>query len=153
MLLALRDGLIDGIAVWRLDRLTRQQRDLARVVEACEPHKSFIASVMEPIDTRETYGQFVAELLVAQARMERANTSTRPKRQAQQQREQGMPPSHGRRCFGYTKRYEALVPEEAALVREAINRLFAGESVRGLCFDWGPVASRPPMGTPGGLTC
>ena len=44
---------------------------------------------------------------------------------------------HGRRCFGYTKRYEALVPEEVALVREAIDRLFAGESLRGICFDWG----------------
>ena len=85
---------------------------------------------------RETHGQFVAELLVAQARMESANTSTRSKRQARQQRLLGLPPSHGRRCFGYTKRYEAVVPEEVALVREAIDRLFAGESLRGICFDW-----------------
>ena len=29
------------------------------------------------------------------------------------------------------------MPEEVALVREAIDRLFAGESLRGICFDWG----------------
>src|SRR5487761_2383837 len=90
MLVALRDGEIDGVVVWKLDRLTRQQRDLVRVMEACEAHKAFVASVMEPLDTRESYGQFVAELLVAQARMESANSSTRGRRKAQEQREQGM---------------------------------------------------------------
>ncbi len=55
-------------------------------MEACEANKAFIASVMEPIDTRESYGQFVAELLVAQARMESANSSARQRRKAQEQR-------------------------------------------------------------------
>src|SRR5438874_392404 len=54
MLVSLRTGDIDRLVVWKLDRLTRQQRDLARVVEACEPRKAFVASVTEPIDTRET---------------------------------------------------------------------------------------------------
>lgn len=56
MLEALRAGDLDGIVVWKLDRLSRQQRDLARVLEACEAQKAFVASVTEPIDTRETYG-------------------------------------------------------------------------------------------------
>jgi site-specific DNA recombinase len=136
MLGALRDGTVDGIVVWKLDRLTRQQRDLSRVMEACESRRAFIASVMEPIDTRETYGQFVAELLVAQARMESANTSVRSRRKAQEERDQGLPPTHGRRCFGYEKGYRAVVPAEQALVHEAIERLFAGESMRGICVDW-----------------
>src|SRR5665213_85052 len=45
MLEALRAGDIIGVVVWKLDRLTRQQRDLVRVMEACEQHKAFIASV------------------------------------------------------------------------------------------------------------
>jgi site-specific DNA recombinase len=136
MLEMLRAGAMDGVVVWKLDRLTRQQRDLSRVVDACNAHAAFVASVTEPIDTRETYGQFVAELLVAQARMESANTSTRSRRKAQEQRESGLPPVHGRRCFGYEKGYRAVVPAEADLVREAIRRIFAGESFRGICFDW-----------------
>ena len=136
MLGALRAGEINGVVVWKLDRLSRQQRDLVRVTEACEVHKAFIASVMEPIDTSQSYGQFIAELLVAQARMESANTSARQTRKAQEQREQGLPPSNGRRCFGYNRGYSETVPEEAALLREARDRLFAGESMRGVCFDF-----------------
>ena len=97
---ALRSGELDGVLVWKLDRLTRQQRDLVRVMEACEVHKAFIASVTEPINTADNIGQFVAELLVAQARMESANTSLRQRRKAKEQREHGVPPSNGRRCRG-----------------------------------------------------
>ena len=136
MLGALRSGELDGVLVWKLDRLTRQQRDLVKVMEACEAHKAFVASVTEPINTADNIGQFVAELLVAQARMESANTSMRQTRKAKQQREEGAPPSNGRRCFGYDARYTAIIPEEAALIREVRDRLFAGESLRSICFDW-----------------
>jgi DNA invertase Pin-like site-specific DNA recombinase len=135
MLAALKLGEVEGIIVWKFDRLTRQQRDLARVLEACAARKAFVVSVTEPIDTRETYGQFVAELLVAQARMESANTSARQRRKAQEQREQGLPPTNGRRCFGYDQRYTQVVPEEAAVLREARDRLFAGESLNSICLE------------------
>src|SRR5205823_3293513 len=101
-----------------------------------EVHKAFIASVMEPIDTRESYGQFVAELLVAQARMESANTSARQRRKAQEQREQGLPPTNGKRTFGYDQKYTTVMEAEAAVLREARNRLFAGESLRSVCTDF-----------------
>jgi site-specific DNA recombinase len=136
MLAAIRDGQLDGVLVWKLDRLTRQQRDLVRVLEACRPHNAFVASVTEPIDTRETYGQFVAELLVAQARMESANSSVRQTRKAREQAEQGLPPTNGKRCFGYEKAYTAVIPAEAAIIREARDRLFAGESLRSVCLDF-----------------
>lgn len=146
MLAGLRAGSISGVLVWKLDRLTRQQRDLVRVIEACEPNRGFVASVMEPIDTRESYGQFVAELLVAQARMESANSSTRGRRKAQEQREQGMPPPCGKRCFGYDMRYSKVVPEEAAIIREVRDRVFAGESLHGICVD---LEARGVVGTQG----
>ncbi len=136
MLDVLRTGELDGVLVWKLDRLTRQQRDLVRVMEACDVHKAFIASVTEPINTADNIGQFVAELLVAQARMESANTSLRQRRKAKEQREQGAPPSNGRRCFGYDARYTCIIEEEASRLREARDRVLAGESLRGLCFDW-----------------
>jgi site-specific DNA recombinase len=146
MLDSLRVGDIDGVLVWKLDRLTRQQRDLARVMEACEAHKAFVASVTEPIDTHENYGLFVAELLVAQARMESANTSARQRRKAQEMREEGRPPSLGRRCFGYTLDLSALVPDEAALLRDARDRLLAGESLRGVVQEWNARGVRTTRG-------
>jgi DNA invertase Pin-like site-specific DNA recombinase len=146
MLDALRAGDLDGIVVWKLDRLSRQQRDLARVLEACEAQKAFVASVTEPIDTRETYGQFVAELLIAQARMESANTSTRQRRKAQQQRELGLPPTNGKRCFGYDRTYTSIVPEEAAVLREVRDRILAGETLWSICGD---LEARGVRGTQG----
>lgn len=136
MLESLRAGDIRAVLVWKLDRLSRQQRDLGLVLEACEPYKAFVASVTEPIDTRESYGQFVAELLVSQARMESANTSVRSKRKAQELRERGAPAINSRRAFGYTNDFSAIVPEEATLLREARDRLFAGESLHGITLDW-----------------
>ena len=136
LLVSIRNGDIDGVVVWKLDRLSRQQRDLVRVMEACEPRRGFIASVMEPIDTREPHGQFIAEMLVAQARMESANSSTRQRRKAVEQREKGVPPPSGIRCFGYAMGYATIVPEEAALVREAVDSLFAGRGINGMCKEW-----------------
>src|SRR3546814_5036172 len=46
MLDVLRSGELDGVLVWKLDRLTRQQRDLVRVMEACEVHKADRKSVV-----------------------------------------------------------------------------------------------------------
>jgi DNA invertase Pin-like site-specific DNA recombinase len=153
MLGALRAGDIDGVVVWKLDRLTRQQRDLVRVMEACESHDSFVASVMESIDTREPHGQFVAELLTAQGRMESANSSLRQKRKHDELARLGVPMTGGTRTFGYTKDMRSIVPEEAALIQEAVSLLFAGESMRGICRDWqqrGVVASsgKPWQPTP-----
>jgi len=136
MLEALRGGDIRGVVVWKLDRLSRQQRDLVRVMEACEQHKAFIASVMEPIDTRENYGQFVAELLVAQARMESANTSARQKRKHAELARQGVPIIGGSRTFGYSRDMMAIIPDEVELIREAAELVFAGESIRGVCRQW-----------------
>ena len=152
MLVSVREGAIGGIVVWKLDRLTRQQRDLARVVDACELHRAFIASVMEPIDTRETYGQFVAELLVAQARMESANTSTRMRRKAKELREQGQPPNGGKRGFGYERGYLSIVEDEAAVIREARDRLLGGESLRSVALDLEARGIRSPEGQRDSIT-
>lgn len=148
MLEALRTGEIDGVVVWKLDRLSRQQRDLVRVTEACEPHKAFLASVVEGINTAESIGQFVAELLVAQARMESANTSIRQRRKAREQKQQGLPPSNGRRCFGYDRKYAMLIEDEAALIREARDRVLAGEGLRSICYDWQSRDIRTTGGNP-----
>lgn len=136
MIAALRDRDIDGVLTWKVDRLSRRQRDLVRVDETCEEVGGFIATVQEAIDTRQPTGRFVAELLVAQARMESQNTSTRVARAHEQMAKLGKPVSGGTRPFGYARGRKAIIPEEAALIREAARRVFAGEGIRGICLDW-----------------
>jgi site-specific DNA recombinase len=126
MLAAIRHKEIDGVLAWKVDRLTRRQRDLVRLDEECEDAKGFIATVVEGIDTRNPTGRFVAELLVSQARMESENSSIRVKRAHEEQAKKGSPSVGGKRPFGYTNRRE-IIPEEAELIREATDRILVGE--------------------------
>ena len=48
----------------------------------------------------------------------------------------GDPMRGGTRPFGHTADWSVIVPAEAKLIREAKRRLLAGESLRGICFDW-----------------
>ena len=42
----------------------------------------------------------------------------------------------GNRPFGYEQMRTAVREEEAVLIREARDRVFGGESIRGICADW-----------------
>jgi site-specific DNA recombinase len=52
-------GLIDGILVWKLDRLTRRFSDLERIWWLIETRKMRLLSVNDAIDTRTAAGQFM----------------------------------------------------------------------------------------------
>jgi len=136
MLTAVREKQIDGVLAWKMDRITRRQRDLVRLDEACEDSSGFIATVIEGIDTRLPAGRFVAELLVAQARMESENASIRITRKHEDLAKEGKPSRGGTRMFGFTRDRSQVVPDEAALIREAAERIYAGEGLRGVCMDW-----------------
>ena len=136
MLQAVSEKAIDGVLAWKLDRITRRQRDLVRLDEACEDVGGFIATVVDQIDTREPASRFVAELLTAQARMESENASIRVRRQHEERAKKGAPVLGGVRAFGWTADRTAVISEEATLIREAAQRVFAGEGIRGICLDW-----------------
>ena len=148
MLESVRDKDVDGVLAWKMDRITRRQRDLVRLDEACEEAGAFIATVVENIDTREPTGRFVAELLVAQARMESENSSIRVTRKHEEMAKAGRPSLGGTRMYGYSKDRMTIVPEEAALIREAMQRVFAGEGLRGICRDWEQREVVTPTGRP-----
>ena len=148
MLGAVRDKHVDGVLAWKIDRITRRQKDLVRLDEVCEQAGAFIATVVEGIDTREPTGRFVAELLVAQARMESENSSIRVIRKHKEMAKAGEPSLGGTRAFGYSKDRSTIVPKEAGLIREATQRIIAGEGVRGICRDWEQRGVVTPTGKP-----
>lgn len=148
MLSAVKHREIDGVLAWKMDRITRRQRDLVRLDEQCEESGGFIATAVEGIDTRQPTGRFIAELLVAQARMESENTSTRVTRAHEEMAKRGQPVIGGTRAFGYTRNRKAIVSEEAELIREAARRILAGEGLRGVCLDWEARGVKSPAGKP-----
>jgi len=148
MIAAVQEHAIDGVLAWKMDRVSRRQRDLVRLDEACEGAGGFIATVIEAIDTRQPTGRFVAELLVAQARMESENTSVRVTRAHEQMAKSGRPALGGTRAFGYNLSRKTIIAEEADLIHEAAARVLAGEGIRGICLDWERRGVKSPAGKP-----
>jgi DNA invertase Pin-like site-specific DNA recombinase len=128
-------GLIDGILVWKLDRLTRRFSDLERIWRLIERRKVALLSVNDSIDTTIAAGKFMLRTMVGIAEIESANTSLRVRRAKADDARNGQPNPGGMRAMGYTPSKRELVPEEAEAIRDAAERLLAGESLRSIVND------------------
>src|SRR4051812_7087734 len=135
MLEAIRSGRVDGVLVWKLDRLVRRVAEFERFWTVCDEHHTLLASATEPIDTSTDLGLALVRILVALASLESATISLRLKALEAERARRGKPP-HGKRPFGLSDGWTDLVPEEAALIREAANRVLAGNSLRQIVLDW-----------------
>ena len=145
MIEAVRDGQLDGVLCWKIDRISRRLRDFVRLDETCEKAGAFIATT-DGIDTRTQSGRFHAEILVSLARQESTNASERIKRKHLAMAQEGRPALGGTRPYGYAADRTEIIPEEAALIREAVSRITSGESIRGLVNDWQKRGVRTPTG-------
>lgn len=72
-----RDGKVAGIMVWKLDRLTRNTRDLLRLEEDLKNLRVGLASVQERLDTGTAGGRFSLTLMGALSQLEREQTGER----------------------------------------------------------------------------
>ena len=139
-------GLIDGILVWKLDRLTRRFSDLERIWRLIEKRNVTLLSVNDSIDTTTAAGQFMLRTMVGIAEMESANTSLRVRRAKADDARNGQPNPGGMRAMGYTANKRELIPEEADAIREAAKRLLDGESLRSIVNDLNDRGIRTPQG-------
>ncbi|HVC40419.1 MAG TPA: recombinase family protein [Candidatus Saccharimonadales bacterium] len=134
MLEDIRDRRVDAVVVWHLDRLHRHPRELEEFFEVCErAGVSQLASVSGDVDLSTGEGQFYARIQGAVARKESDDKSRRAKRKHLEIAQAGRW-SGSARAFGYDAA-GAIVPEEAAVIREMVARLLAGESLRTLVRD------------------
>jgi site-specific DNA recombinase len=138
----LEAGVIDVLVVYRLDRLVRRLRDWVRVEEVVERSGRKVVSVNEGEQS-----QLTLRILASMGEQESRNTSERVRRQQRQAAVAGGPPPGGRRLFGYSKRRETIIEDEARVVRELARRLLAGESVRQLT-RWANTVSLSTTGRP-----
>ena len=139
----LETGAIEGVVVWKLDRLVRRASEFERFWSVCEEAGATLAAVNDPIDTTSEVGMVVVRVLVAFAQLEAANTSTRIRSQvAERAQNGGLTVYGGRRPFGFEADRRTIRPEEAELVRDATNRIVAGESVTKLAREWNEAGVR-----------
>jgi site-specific DNA recombinase len=153
MLDAIRVGEIDGILVWKLDRLVRSPREFERFWEVCEDAGATLASVNDPVDTSSELGMVVTRMLVGFARMESVNISTRTKSAQEERARAGRHHGGGQRPYGWRRiKHETgpmtieVMAEEAEHIREAVERVLAGASMRSLAADWDARGILSPNG-------
>ncbi|MFF9122659.1 recombinase family protein [Streptomyces sp. NPDC014889] len=137
MLKDLRAGLIDGIVAYDLDRLTRQPRDLERLIEIYDerPRLEF-ATITNDINLGTPDGRTMARIMVAFANKSSHDASRRIKRKhlelAQQGKDSGGPAPYGWRKDDRTK----VDPEAAKAIREAQREILAGVRIGTIRTRW-----------------
>lgn len=147
MLEALKDGTVDAVVVWHLDRLHRRPMELEEFFEICDAAGvKDLASVTGDVDLSTHDGRFMARILGAVARKESDDKSRRTKRKHLELAEAGAAVGSGR-PFGYEADRVTVRASEAELVREATTRVLAGESIRGICTDWNSRGMVRPSGS------
>lgn len=152
MLADLDAGVIDSIIVYHGDRLMRQPHDLERLISIAERGGIRIASVSGTRDLDNPDDRFILRIEVAAACRESDSTSRRVRRRLAANREAGRTQRGGYRPFGFgvqigTKErvdpsgavvevpvYDTYqqVPREAQYLRDAVDRLLAGQSQGGV---------------------
>jgi site-specific DNA recombinase len=131
-----RAGKVNAIVAWHTDRLHRAPRELEEFIDICDRHDVHIETVRAgELDLKTPTGRAVARTLGAWARYESEHKSERIRRKSVEQAQQGLPHMGGARCYGYLKDRVTIVPHEAAVLREVVERVLAGESLRSICRD------------------
>jgi DNA invertase Pin-like site-specific DNA recombinase len=141
----LKAGVIDAVACWHLDRLTRHTMELEHLCQLSEERGSLFMAVHGDIDLRTSIGRMTARMLAAVARREVEGKAERQRAANWQRACVGESWSGGMRCYGYDDSGKHVIEEEAAIIREMADRLLPvvengvlkrpAESLRSLVMD------------------
>src|SRR4051812_22890721 len=101
-----RSGVTHGIAVWHVDRLFRQPRDLERLIDLAD-HGFRVISSHGSRDLSDPDDRFILRIEVAHAARSSEDTSRRIRRRQQRYREEGRPVG-GAPGFGFPRRQRPL---------------------------------------------
>src|SRR5713101_1990943 len=131
LLADIREGKVDVVVVYKIDRLTRSLADFAKIVEIFDAKGVSFVSVTQQFNTTTSMGRLTLNVLLSFAQFEREVTGERIRDKIAASKRKGMwmggvPP------LGYAARDRKLViiPGEAATVRDVFRRYAALGSVR-----------------------
>jgi site-specific DNA recombinase len=117
-------GEVDVVAIYKLDRITRSQKDLHAFLGFLREHGVDLVSVTQHFDTTTPHGRAMIGILGTFSELERETTAERTRDKVAEARRKGHW-TGGRVPFGYTVKDKQLepLPEEAERVRD-IFRLY-----------------------------
>ena len=147
LLQAIKANEVDAVVAWDIDRLVRRPIELEEFVTLCDGAGiDQLATVHGVVNLGTGDGLLVARIKGAVAAEEVRKLRERIRRKHLELAEQGKPSGGGTRKFGYELGREAVRPDEADAIREAVGRVLAGESVRSICVDWNERGLRTVTG-------
>ena len=135
------NGAIDCVLVYKLDRLSRSQKDTLYLIEdVFNPHGVDFVSLNESMDTSTPLGRLMLGILSAFAQLERENIRERTRMGMKERVKSGLWMGGGRVPFGYDYDREkgVLVPNsDADAVRKIYDLYLAGNSVSSIARTLG----------------
>lgn len=148
----IKDGRIDIIIVYKVDRLTRSLADFARMVELFDTHNVSFVSVTQQFNTTTSMGRLTLNVLLSFAQFEREVTGERIRDKIKASKQKGMWMG-GNIPFGFEVKDRKLFPkkQDAELVREifrryldlgCVRRLYNDLSMKGIKSVRGKIMSR-----------
>lgn len=134
MLEAIERGDVDAVVIYKLDRLSRKQRDTMELIEDVFLAKDVtLVSLSETLDTSTPWGRAMIGILSSFAQMEsetiQARTSMGRKAKAEKGGYAGGKPPYGYRAVNGVL---TIVPEEAEVVRLVFALREDGETLKGI---------------------
>ncbi|HCG55823.1 MULTISPECIES: recombinase family protein [Brevibacterium] len=142
----LRAGVITALAVYDLDRLARDPRDLEDAIEVVQHHGSLIISATSAgTDLMSDSGRAMARVMVTMAQKSSADTARRVARAHLESAHEGRPVG-GSRPFGFLADKVTHCPVEAPLVRKAAQDIIDGASIRGIAEEWAAAGIKTVRG-------
>jgi site-specific DNA recombinase len=131
LLTAIREGRVDVVVVYKIDRLTRSLADFAKIVEIFDAKGVSFVSVTQQFNTATSMGRLTLNVLLSFAQFERELTGERIRDKIAASKKKGMwmggvPP------LGYTicDRKLVVVEPEAEMVRWIFDRYVTLGSVQ-----------------------
>ena len=90
LLADIKQGLVDIIVVYKIDRLTRSLMDFAKMVDVFDEHKISFVSVTQQFNTTTSMGRLTLNVLLSFAQFEREVTAERIKDKIAGSKKKGM---------------------------------------------------------------
>ncbi|MGK5631638.1 recombinase family protein [Streptomyces sp. URMC 123] len=147
MLRDARDGLIDGIVVYSIDRLTRRIAELTHFLEEQKEH-GFAFATTEGEDTSTANGRMILTIKGAVAQQETERMSERINSSLLQRREKGKPHAGGSRLFGFKEgsNLQELEPRESEAIKRGYQMLMDQKTPGDIARLWNEAGLRTPEG-------
>ena len=136
LLANIRDGMIDVVVVYKVDRLTRSLADFARIVELFDAGGVSFVAVTQQFNTTTSMGRLTLNVLLSFAQFEREVIGERIRDKVAASKRKGMWMG-GLAPLGYEVRDRRLLvnPDEAPKVKHIFDRYLELGTVRELKKD------------------